>query len=220
MSIIDWLFIAFISISILCGVFGVVSLIRAVGSNRELKKLQEMSPPKLKKKKRLWMRKIKLLMITRKKQQKTALFLFLLGLLLVAGGFGGRYYQSTALSKEDTASIVTGYYLTTEIEKQLALVEEDPSRARTNITELSGRMASFGVKRADGRINVEGQRLLNRYYKQMKEFGLNVTGQMEPLMTDEEVRASYETDLKTILETQKKVTKYFNLKEDALSKRE
>ena len=220
MSIIDWLFIACISISILCGVFGVVSLIRVISTKKELKRFQAMAPPKKKKKKRLWMRKIKQLMITVKKQRNTALFLFLLGPLLVAGGFGGRYYQSTALSKDDTASIVTGYYLTTEIGKQFALVEEDPGRARTNITELSGRMASFGVKRADGRINVEGQRLLNRYYKQMKEFGLNVTGQMEPLMTDEGIRASYEDDLAAILKTQKKVTQYFKLKEDALSKRE
>ncbi|MGM0125866.1 hypothetical protein IGI37_003267 [Enterococcus sp. AZ194] len=220
MSIIDWVFIACISISILCGVFGVFFFIRIVYTKKELNRLLGITPPKRKKKKRLWMRKIKQLKQTIKKQRSTSISLFLIGLLLVGAGFGGRYYQSTALSKEDTAAIVSGYYLTTEIKGQLALIEEDPSRARTNITELSGRMASFGIKRADGRINVEGQRLLNRYYKQMKEFGLNISGELNYVLEEPERRQSYEKDLEAILKIQKQVTEHFNLKEDALSKRE
>ncbi|KAF1297831.1 hypothetical protein BAU15_07965 [Enterococcus sp. JM4C] len=220
MSIIDWLFIACISISILCGVFGMVFFIRIFGTKKEIQRLLAMTPPKRKKKKRLWMRKIKQLRLARKKQRTTAISLFLIGILLVAGGFGGRYYQSTALSKDDTSAIVSGYYLTSEMQGQLALIEEDPSRARTNITELSGRMASFGSKRADGRINVQGQRILNRYYKKMKEFGLNISADLIQILEDEERRQNYVDDLSGILTIQKEVTKHFGLKEDALSKRE
>ncbi|MGM0125939.1 hypothetical protein IGI37_003340 [Enterococcus sp. AZ194] len=217
MSIIDWLFIACISISILSGVFGVVMFIQSFRTSSQLKQLKEMTPPKLKKKKRLWMRKIKLLTLTVKKQRKRTLLSFLIGIILVAGGFYGRNYQATTISKEDSAAYVTGNFLTTEMQGQLALITEDPGRARTNITELSGRMASFGIKRADGRLNIEGQRILNRYYKQMKEFGLNIAGQMEQVLTEEEVRTNYENDLATIIETQKKVAEFYELKEDTSS---
>ncbi|WP_087639329.1 MULTISPECIES: hypothetical protein [unclassified Enterococcus] len=132
-----------------------------------------------------------------------------------------RYHQATNLGDRDSDGIVEGYYLLNETSQQLEAIEqtENIEKTRKNIRELAAKLSSFGVRYADPRLSVEGQQLLNRYYSQMKELGLNLNNQSIESLKGKETYDIYMSDIKKGQMMQKKVFDYFKVNEGALQQK-
>ncbi|WP_254907627.1 hypothetical protein [Candidatus Enterococcus lemimoniae] len=156
-----------------------------------------------------------------KKQIQLGLMFLLLGTVLAGGAAFSRYHQATNLGDRDSDGIVEGYYLLNKTSEQLASVQETPNveKARKNLRELAAKLSGFGVRYADPRLTVEGQQLLNRYYSQMKEIGLNLNNQSVESLQEKTTYKNYLADIKKVQTIQKKVFTYFNVNEAALKQK-
>ena len=220
MSILDWLFIGILSTAILCIIFAIVFLISYFLTKKERFKLKQLRP-KNKKRRRILKKKSRMLIKKGKKQIQLGLMFLLLGTVLAGGAAFSRYHQATNLGNRDSDGIVEGYYLLNKTSEQLASVQETPNveKARKNLRELAAKLSGFGVRYADPRLTVEGQQLLNRYYSQMKELGLNLNNQSVESLQEKTTYENYLADIKKVQTIQKKVFTYFNVNEAALKQK-
>ncbi|WP_211272318.1 hypothetical protein [Enterococcus rivorum] len=156
-----------------------------------------------------------------KKKKLRQVFICLLCCSVSTGtAFYLRYYQATNLGARDSEAVAQGYYLINKIEEQLDadVNEEDTSRVQKNIYELSAKLSSFGTTTADGALSKQGQILLNRFYVNMKELGLNLSNHSSAVLESEELYTNYKEDIKKTRNNQKKVFDYFKLNESSFEK--
>lgn len=217
MSILDGLFIGLVSGTILFFFFGLLFLGVRLKVGKKIKNLERLRPKNEKKRRRL-MKVLRGRRAKAKKYTRNSLILLTLGLLCLGGSVYSRYYQSTSLSERDSEAIVEGYYLLQQTENQMLSINETDNveKTRSNLRELSARMASFGTRQADGRINLEGQKLLNRYYSLMKELGLNLNNQSIESLQNLEIYDEYMMDIEKTKEAQGNVIEKFKVNEQAL----
>ena len=128
------------------------------------------------------------------------------------------YYQATNLSDEDMGNIIDGYYYLLDLEQELEAFQGEkmePEHTKTlNFLVIS--LAGYSVKSASTLNTVEGQRLLNRYYKEMAEFGINVSRRSDSLTEDSELVTESLADLEKVQGHQANVLKFFKVNEEAL----
>ncbi|OJG97649.1 hypothetical protein RV18_GL000717 [Enterococcus termitis] len=138
--------------------------------------------------------------------------------LLGGGAFYSQYYQSTHLNQDDSTALLQGYVLVKELEVQFDKIPETDNSEKVGATidDLSGRLASYGVRIASSRLGEEAQSSLNRLYQKMKEFGVNTTGQPFDSLKNAENYDSYKSDLNAMKNIQKKIFKQFNIQESSI----
>ncbi|WP_211272295.1 hypothetical protein [Enterococcus rivorum] len=178
-------------------------------------------PPKKKKKARQrWNRKKKKLSQKQNRIGVTVISCFLISLACGAGSTYGLYYQSTHLKEKDSEAVIQGYVLLSELSKEVAKVPETekPEKVQTVIYDLAARLASYGARRADGRLGSEEQQLLNRLYSNMKELGLNIGAQSIDHLKDPEIYEDYQKDIQKTKTNQKKVLDHFRVSQKDLEK--
>lgn len=159
--------------------------------------------------------------IKRKKQGWMFVICVILTCVLSGTAFYARYYQATNLGDRDSEGIVQGYYLLNETSNQINTLSEsnNSEKSGNNLRELAAKLSSFGMRGADGRLTEEGQRLLTRYYNQVKELGLNLNNQSVEILSNVETRDTYLNDLQKAQNTQGKIITYFKINEDALKQK-
>lgn len=202
-----------------------VLLVTYVGSRiRTGKKIVALrAKPKNKKEVRRWRREKNSLEALKRTQLKSIIILF--SLLLVTSGIAGysKYYQLTNMTAADTETIVTGYYLMSKVGEQL---DErlnnsiDSKKLNENVHNLSVRMASFASKRANNSGSSEGQQLLNRYYAQVGQLGVNLASEQFADTADEPTTlATYKLDIEKAQKNQKKVLDFYKVDEGSLKEK-
>jgi hypothetical protein len=220
MSTLDWVFIGILSTAILCIIVAGAFFVGAVITRRKMVQLKQRRF-KNKKKRAVFKKKAFRLKNKTKKQVRTGLLFFVIGGLLAGGAVFSRYHQATNLSDRDSDGIVEGYYLLTRTEEQLATIKDtkNAEKTRKNIRELAAKLSGFGVRYADPRLTVDGQKMLNRYYSQMKELGLNLNNQSIESLQDKTTYDDYVADIKKVQTIQKNIFAYFKVNETALEQK-
>ncbi|WP_430597713.1 hypothetical protein [Enterococcus sp. AZ177] len=217
MLLLDWFFIGLLSGAILFSMFALLFLSFSIVTNKKEKQLNAKRSKNKQRNKKI-KRERNRLRSQKKKQVQSTISLVVLATMLFAGAWYSRYYQKTNLADQDGANIVQGYYLLSQVEKQIESVKNTSNieKTRSNLRDLSAKIASFGIKSANGRLTIEGQQILNRYYIQMKELGLNLNNQSVESLRTEEVYNEYVENLNKVKNIQKKVITYFKVNETAL----
>jgi hypothetical protein len=216
MTILDWFFIISLSLASLGLVFSGISFYLMLQTKRKLKKVKRTKVKKKKQKQKR--RTIKKLIKQGKRQRNFGIVLTLLFLLTGFTAGYSLYYQAMHLSEKDSKAVVQGYYLMTNLEKELetAQTTENEVKSGKNIKNLAGQMSSYGIYKATIRNSQEGQKALNKYYKSMKELGINLSSQPNDFFKNETLFNDFNTDLATVKKNHKLVVDYFNINEEAL----
>ncbi|MBL1229135.1 hypothetical protein IW492_07795 [Enterococcus sp. BWB1-3] len=220
MSVLDWSFVSLLAAALLFLFFGLFFLFFWGRTRGRMKKLSGRRPPKNKKKRKRWKRQQKELRAQYSRQCTGWIVLLVLALLAGGGSFYTRYYQQYHLQAEDSEAIVQSYYLLEELVVQLQELEAGttPQKSFKNIHELSGRLGSYGARKAYQGLTEDNQKLLNRYFVQLRELGVNLNGQRVETLQATEAIQGYLTDIEKAEESQTKVFKQFKVNEAALKK--
>lgn len=221
MNLLDWLFIVLLSITILSFVFFVWSLVWMYYTKKQSKNISCRNIKKKKLRKKRIRQKKKL---ERKSHYylKQSIVLLFVGFLIGGSAFYSRYYQLMHLGEKDSHAIVQSYSLLNTIDEQLTRLDkpEESSKVQSTLSDVSGKLASYGKRSADERLSQDGQNLLNRLYKNMKELGLNLSNQSVQTLNDEETLNGYEADIQRTRSDQKKVFDYFHIDEKVLKQQQ
>ncbi|WP_086349714.1 hypothetical protein [Candidatus Enterococcus clewellii] len=220
MSVLDMAFIGLLALAILLLLFAVLSVILGINTGNRLKKLQRRRP-KAKKKRKGWKRACAALKKKRNSSFKNSVLLIVLALLFGASGFYARYYQLTNMSTANTTALSKGYYLLDETEQQFESLKNgaSPEKTLNNFRELSSQLVSVGMETAYGGMSSDYQKLLNRYFDQVRKLGINLGAQnLESLQNTGNID-SYVEDITKIKERQKKIIDEFEVNESALQQK-
>jgi len=220
MSLLDWVFIGTLSSAILFALFFLLSIILLFSTGKQIQQLTKIRTKNSRKRKKI-KRALKKAKVKQKKQRWSFVICLILVGVLSSTAFYARYYQATNLGERDSEGIVQGYYLLNETKEQINKLSESSSteKSENNLRELAAKLSSFGMRGADGRLTEEGQRLLTRYYNQVKELGLNLNNQSVEMLDNLETRESYLNDLQKAQKTQSKIITYFKINESALKQK-
>ncbi|MEI5993457.1 hypothetical protein [Candidatus Enterococcus mansonii] len=221
MIVLDWIFIVALSFATLCVAIMVMSLILRAGARKQLKVILKKRP-KNKRNKKKWLLHKKNLSKKKKKYTVRSIIFLFLTLILSGISYGSLYYQSIRLNMEDSKAVVKGYYLLRELDEEMKKAKEtdNPVKSGKNIQVLSARFSSYGVQTATVRNTVERQALLNKYYKYMKELGINLSSQPTQFFEDETMYDSFMADIKKIKGFEKEIFDLFSVNKKSLEKRE
>jgi len=224
MSVLDWSFVSLLAAALLFVVFGVLALGMFIRTNGKWRQVKRKRPPKNKKKRRRFIQMKRQLEKQRKSQLVWLVVFLLIGGLSGGGAAYTRYYQQNHLQAADSEVLVQSYYLLDELTTQLDTLEqgETPEKTRKNIMDLSGRLASYGTRKAYLGLTEDNQKLLNRHFTLLREFGTNLNSSSRKLETIEnaEILAGYKSDLEKAKESQATVFKQFNVNEAALKQKQ
>jgi hypothetical protein len=208
----EWLYIAGLSVSFLLLFLFIFSVVRMTLTGKKLRTAGRIRPKNQAQARKLVQMK-KYFGNLKKSQLKQGLLSLFFSLLFLAGSFIGMWFEATHIGKQDTTNVATGYYLTSSMSKELknATTSEKKEKVVKNVAELSSRMASFGVKTASDKLSKEGQLILNRYYKSLKEFGVNIHSEPGYFFDNPAKLQEYLSDLKRIESNEKDVTEFYSL---------
>ncbi|OTN88609.1 hypothetical protein A5819_001090 [Enterococcus sp. 7E2_DIV0204] len=220
MSLLDWVFIGTLSSAILFALFSLFSIFFLFSTGKKIQQLTRIKTKNTRKRKKI-RRTLKKVKGKRKKQRWGLVICVVLVGILSSTAFYARYYQATNLGERDSEGIVQGYYLLNETKNQIDALSEshNSEKSENNLRELAAKLSSFGMRGADGRLTEEGQRLLTRYYNQVKELGLNLNNQSAEMLSNQEIRETYLNDLQKAQKTQSKIITYFKINESALKQK-
>lgn len=167
-------------------------------------------------------RKKKQILLSKNKKIRNRIIKFFILELIVLGGFVFYYnYQNSNMTNTDSDLLVRGYFLvddfTNELEKASAKTDsEDASVQNTKYLALS--MASYSNKTSDSSNTVEGQQLLNKYYKMIGQLGMNATKDSSLFYGNQQnIKEQYTSDLKRIKDIENQVFEYYKVNANALS---
>ncbi|MBO0422746.1 hypothetical protein JZO84_07630 [Enterococcus plantarum] len=217
MSVLDWIFIIGIALSIVALLEAGYFLIQFFRTRRLLKKIPQKRVKNRKKNRKIVQKKRQFL-----KQKKKSLRLFWLMSFVTVALAGGMsylsYYQSMNLTTGDSDSVVKGYYLLRDFEEQLTIARDksdDEEKLQKNIRYLATSMASYGTKKASEVNSEEGQITLNRYYNSIKQLGMNASTQTKNLFGNQELVDSFLADIKKVQVYEKETFGYYKVNESA-----
>lgn len=218
MTVLDWFSIITMAAAILFLFFILLFIIVIFRIKGEQKKLSRVRTKNKKKKKKLFQQKKKL--VKRKRKYWVWVILFLLfACASGAASYYTIYYQSTNLNEEDQQAIVNGYYYVEQTSNQL----DKTARSEDTVQELgllATHLSNFALKKANYRLNEEGQNLINKYYDSMKEFGVNLAANSQNLQKQPELLKEFLTDLEKVKRNQDKVLEHFRVNKDALKQQQ
>ncbi|EOI02723.1 hypothetical protein UAY_00970 [Enterococcus moraviensis ATCC BAA-383] len=217
MSVLDWVFIIGIALSIVALLGSGYFIVQVFHSRSLLKKLPKKKF-KNKKKNRKIARKKQQLMKKKKKSVRLFLMLSFVTVALAGGMSYLSYYQSMNLTTGDSDSVVKGYYLLRDFEDQLIIARDksdDEEKLQKNIRYLATSMASYGTKKASDINSEEGQITLNRYYNSIKQLGMNASTQTKNFFGNQELVDSFLADIKKAQVYEKETFDYYKVNESA-----
>lgn len=217
MNFFDWSIIIGISITILLFISFILFFMSSIRIKKVLNK-QQKNKPKSKRKRKKWSNEIKLL--KKKKSSQIRFMIFsIIGVFIIGGATGyARWYQSTNLQDTDMDSLVYGYYLVDQIDKQLKDAEgENSKKNEENIHKLSLQISSYSSKKASDKGTKESQILINRYYARLGQFGINLASQNYDGL--KENIAEYQQDIVNIKTAQKQVLDFYKINENSLKQK-
>lgn len=220
MSVLDMAFIGLLALAILLLLFAVLSVILGINTGNRLKKLKRKRP-KTKKKRKRWQRACAGLKKKRNGSFKNSILLIVLALLFGASGFYARHYQLTNMSAANTTALSKCYYLLGETEQQFESLKNgaSPEKTLNNFRELSSQLVSAGMETAYGGMSTDYQKLLNRYFDQVRKLGINLGAQNMDTLQNVENVDSYIEDITKIQERQKAIIEEFEVNESALQQK-
>lgn len=216
MTILDWFFIISLSLASIGLVFSGISFYLMAQTKKALKKVKKRKVSKKKQKQKK--RKVRELIKTSKRQRNWGISLSIVFLAFgLAAGYS-LYYQAMHLSQKDSKAVVQGYYLMDNLENEMktAKTTEEEVKSGKNIKLLAGQFSSYGIYKATVRNSEAGQKKLNKYYKSMKELGINLSSQPNDFFKNETILNEFETDLAAVKKNHEEVVSYFNINENAL----
>lgn len=214
MTILDWFFIISLSLASLGLVFSGISFYLMAQTKKTLKQLKRRKSNKKKQKKL----KIRELIKNSKKQRDWGISLCILFLVFSLDAGYSLYYQTMHLSQEDSRAVVQGYYLIDTLENELeaAKTTKNDVKSGKNIKLLAGQFSSYGIYKATIRNSKAGQKKLNKYYKSMKELGINLSAQPNDFFKNKTQLNEFEKDLDTVKKNHEDVVRYFKINKNAL----
>ncbi|OJG73983.1 hypothetical protein RV12_GL000331 [Enterococcus quebecensis] len=150
----------------------------------------------------------------------SVIFVLSAGVTLISG-FYSRDYQQNHLQGEDSEALVQSYYLLEDAKIQIKHIQagENPQKSIKNLQEITSRLASYGARKSSFNLKEDGQTLLNRHYKLLREVGVNLNSQTVENLQDTETADSYLKDIDKAQDNQSKVFKRFSVNEGALKKK-
>ncbi|EOH94606.1 hypothetical protein UAW_02360 [Enterococcus haemoperoxidus ATCC BAA-382] len=216
MTILDWFFIISLSLASIGLVFSGISFYLMTQTKKALKKVKRTKVSKKKRKQKKY--KVRKLLQKSKKQRNWGTALIILFLLSGFTAGYSLYYQAMHLSQKDSKAVVQGYYLMDNLENELktAKATENDVKSGKNIKLLAGQLSSYGIYKATIRNSEAGQKKLNKYYKSMKELGINLSSQPNDFFKNETLLNEFEMDLATVKKNHEEVVHYFNINKNAL----
>lgn len=220
MTILSWFFVVSYSIFLIIFCTSLFSFIGSYLTHKNLDRLNQKKPKDKPKQKR-WLYAKRRLKIRKKTQIKRGFILLILSVLFMSVGTYAHYYESTNLSSTDGNIIVQSYFITDEVNKQLLNIQENEQVAepQEKLMELSSLLTSYGSAAPSNNLGKEEQRLLTRYYVQLRDYGTNLYSLTPEQFKKKEIISSYRDDLKRIKQTQKKIFNQFNVNETALKQK-
>ncbi|MCI0131307.1 hypothetical protein [Vagococcus sp. CY53-2] len=217
MNIIEILFICLISLSI---VFLAFSLLNTIIYFINKKKILSLNKKKRHKKK--YRKQLRQLSKNQARYLKRALVLFFISVIVMSGYFLTKNYVEKHLFSKDLEIVMSGYFLVDNYEKSVAQAKKSEGKKEEvtkKITDNSNRMASYMTETPSDMLSVDGQRLLNKYYKSLSEVGMNTVPIIQQLYGNEELSNECIQNLNIVKENQKAVFNYFNIDESRIHKK-
>ncbi|OTN84013.1 hypothetical protein A5819_003563 [Enterococcus sp. 7E2_DIV0204] len=220
MSIVDWIYIIGIALTIVLFLGFAYFLVQILRIQKQIHRLPSRRI-KNKKKRNIIARKRANFMHMRKRSLGYCLSLFLGTGLFCGAIIYFSYYQAMNLTTGDSDSVVKGYYLLRDFEQQVTVAKEkgdDEEKIQKDIRYLATAMASYGTKTASTSNSQEGQLILNRYYNAIKQMGMNASTQTKNFYGNSVISDSFLEDIKKVQSYEKATFVYYKVDESAFSK--
>lgn len=217
MEILQWIFIIGVAITIIFIIFILYFFFSFINQGKQISKEENRGQGRRKRKKQK--RLLEELYLKRKISVRNMFFSFLLAMVFGLGSGYVTYYQATNLSDEDMTSISDGFYYLRDLKGELEAIQSgdgDIEKSKQTINFIVTSLAGYSVKQASTFNTVDGQRILNRYYKAMAELGINVSRNSTTMLTDEVILTESLTDLEKVQTYQKKALDFFKIDASAL----
>lgn len=220
MLLLECLILISVSLAILTTIILFFLLFSLFYNLKNIKKLKVKSRLKRRGQRKLY-RKIEKLSAILKRNQKSILLNIALLVISVSVGGYSLYYQRSGMTKIDTENIISGYYLVGQIEQQLGLISQKKlleKESELNIHTLAIKMASYSAKKSSDHQSKDGQLLLNKYYSEIGQLGVNLSSQnYSDLSEKKEIMVGYIKDLGSIKVIQTKVLNFYKINETSLN---
>lgn len=152
----------------------------------------------------------------RKRKRGLIKSFILLTLLSLTTFFSASYIhklQLTTMTDADYVEVVKGYYLIRDFEELIRMEPENNEEKLNKISQIrdiSTKMASYAIKRADSVNSEEGQLFLNRYYVGIKELGMNISTQVSSIYDEPILLEGFLNDVSGIKIFEKKAFGYYD----------
>lgn len=154
----------------------------------------------------------------RRQAGSRSLILLVLAVVSLAGGFWVKQYEGTHLNAANKQSIVQIHYILKKLDQEMPKVKAGDEKAIHTVKDLSGRLASYGTVSAASNLNQENKILLNRYFRSVRELGLNLNNQ--DFQKDRETTAaSYQEDVDQAQKLEKELLKQFHIDAKAFTEK-
>lgn len=217
MGLLDWIFIILLAIALVCAFFGVMNSIRLLMLNGKGKRFKRQ-PPKEKEKRKRFLRARRDWQQQRKTLATITILFFVSGAFLSGGSWVTRNFQQNSLPSEDSQVVAQTYITLNDLTEQLDLFEtgEDRQRIMNNISELTYTLDNAAFRTSATILTEDKQRILNRYYRAVRELARNIQAQTETQLAGEGMIAGYLADIDRIKEYQQEIFEEFNVNEEAL----
>lgn len=212
MNGLNWILMGLMSLAVLCFFLGLVAMFKIVASQ---KKLAEMGKSKPSREQELAWKKWSSKWGAISRQQNYIWFLFFSGLissfLLMGSTFYSYHNQVDKLDKQDASTLARGAALLWELEKQMEQVQTNDNQQKMQETlyNLTARLNNEGTKKADQHLSKEGQKLLNGFYINLKELGVNIGKESLESLGETVVYEEYVADIEAAKTNQQAVFSYF-----------
>ncbi|GGD02959.1 hypothetical protein [Enterococcus wangshanyuanii] len=218
MTLIDRFSVALLSLGILLGVLGAITLIARVRHGVVLKELTHIRVKNKRKRKKISTKK-KQLVIKRQRLLYFLIFLIFFAGLSTSASVYAMYYQATNLTEEDQKTIAEGYILVQAVEDQL---QEDNSvgmddKISANLRIFGTELSAYSIKRADNHLSSTSQYNINRYYLLLKELGQTIASQPTDFYTNSVQLENIQEVIKKVKKQEQVVIEEFRIDEAALN---
>lgn len=188
---------------------------------KKLNRLNRKKKIKSKRKKKYYRRKKIILEKSIKKQQHFMISLITLDLLMIVGLYAFIYYENSNIASTDSDSIVRGYFLVDDFKKEIERASDssnDEEASKQNIKYLALSMATYSNKTANSLNTKEGQLLINKYYKQIGQLGMNATRDINSFYGNKnDILSSYKSELLRVKENENKAFEYYKINANSLN---
>lgn len=217
MSVLDWLIIGCLSITILSSIFALFFLYSYVTLRKKNNKIAQKRP-KNKQKRRKWKRQLRLLA----KRKKSTLIKIIIFLVLLFSSLGGalycRYYQSINLGTEDQEIISQTYFILDEVSTELKNIQNGSNVDKTQekLKDMLSVLVSYTSRTPSTSLSIEGQQQLRYYYTRTREFGTNLYGQTSEQLSDKTKVAAFQSDISELEKKQAEIFKEFHINKESI----